>query len=69
MVRSFNITLTIHLSYIMSLMVKYIWLQTQSYKFHIIKYKNNSQIIGQRLQYLNLDMHVRFIKINGGSSS
>ena len=42
-------------------MVKYIWLQIQSYKVYIIKIK----IIDQRLQSLNLDMCVHLIKVDG----
>jgi len=44
-------------------MVKYIWLQIQSYKVYIIKIKKI--IIDQRLQSLNLDMCVRLIKVDG----
>jgi len=44
-------------------MVKYIWLQIQSYKVYIIKIK--IKIIDQRLQSLNLDMCVRLIKVDG----
>ena len=36
---------------------------------HCKNKKINSQIIGQRLQSLNLDMHMYLIKVEGGSIS